>query len=77
MMGKWSESLIKKTRSEAYPGAMMKSLKGDFGMMSARGEGCIKIVGVRSENYMPVPTGEVIAEYKSMDEMLAAGWAID
>lgn len=76
-MGKWSDSLIEKTRSEAYPGAMMKRLNGDSGMMSKRDADGIKIVGVRCENYMPVPTDEVIAEYKSMNEMIAAGWAID
>lgn len=76
-MGKWSDSLIETTRSEAYPGAMMKSLKGNFGMMSERNPGCIKIVAVKSENYMPVPTDEVIAEFKNIDEMIKAGWAID
>ncbi len=73
----WSDNLKNLTRKEAYPGAMMKCLDGRDGMMSARSENGIKIVGVKVENYFPVPTDEVIAEYKDIEEMINAGWAID
>lgn len=73
----WSKELQEKTREEAYPGAMMKKLDGSFGMMKMRNANGIKISGVKAEGYMPVPTNEIIAEYKNLSEMIADGWAID
>ena len=73
----WSENLKNTTRKDAYPGAMMKNLDGRDGMMSDRSENGIKIVGVEVENYFPVPTDKVIAEYKDVEAMIADGWAID
>ncbi len=76
-MEKWSKATEKLTREQAYPGAMMKSFDGKYGMMSARSESGITIVGVKIEKYMPVPTDEVVAKFSSIDEMIQAGWAID
>ena len=73
----WSEKLIELTKNEAYPGAMMKSLDGKFGMMSSRSAAGIEIVDVEMKNYMPVPTDKVIATFKNLNEMIAAGWVID
>ncbi len=76
-MGTWSDELIERTKSEAYPGTMMKSLDWNFGMMSKRDSGGIKIVGLKKEYNFPVPSDEVIAEFANIDEMIKAGWVID
>ena len=76
-MPSWSDSLKNLTRKEAYPGAMMKCLDGRDGMMSARSQNGIRIVAVKSENYFPVPTDEVIAEYPNVEAMIDDGWVID
>ncbi len=73
----WSDNLKNLTRKEAYPGAMMKNLDGGEGMISARSEKGITIVGVKYGEYFPVPTDEVIGEYKDVEDMINAGWAID
>lgn len=73
----WSEEFIELTKNEAYPGAMMKSSGGKFGILISRGPAGIVIADVELKDYMPVSTDKVIASYKNIDEMIAAGWVID
>lgn len=76
-MESWSKELMERTRDEAYSGAMMKSLDHKYGMMTKRDANGIKIVGLQKGSFFPMPTDEVIADFADIDELLAAGWAID
>ena len=76
----WSKELLERTRNEAYEGAMMKRggfSDDSFGMIQKRDSEGITIVAVEMKSYMPVPTSRVIAQYKDVEEMIAAGWVID
>ena len=76
----WSKELLERTRKDAYEGAMMKRggfSDDSFGMIQSRSSEGITIVAVEIKSYMPVPTSRVIAQYKDVEEMIAAGWAID
>ena len=71
----WSKELKDLTRKSAGPGAMVKSLGGDFGFISSLNP--ISIVGVKSGSGMPLPSENEIARFADVEEMLEAGWAID
>lgn len=73
----WGEKLIELTKDEAYEGSTMKKSNGKFGMIKSRGVESIEIVAVELKDFMPVPTGKVIAQYKNIDEMISDGWVID
>lgn len=73
----WRKELIELTRKQAYPGTMMKSSAGKFGMIKSRGVESIEIVAVELKDFMPVPTDKVIASYKNIEEIIADGWVID
>lgn len=77
MKNKWSDELINETRRIAGDGCILKSSDGEFGFFSSTAGVGVKILGVKSESFMPVPSNEVIATFNSLDEMIDAGWVVD
>lgn len=73
----WSDALKNKTRTCAGDGAMLKNESYKFGFFSTRPEGGIRILGVTTKNYFPVPTDTVLAEFSDIEQMIAAGWVLD
>ena len=76
-MGAWSKSLEEITKRSANPGAIVKSMNGDFGMVSQRNAEGIKIVGVIRNGIYPTSTDKVIAEFPNVSAMIEAGWVVD
>ncbi len=78
-MNDWSENLKNITREQAYPGAMMKNLKGEFGMIKMRTDSKIIIVETKLDSKIswPMPTNNEIACFNDIEEMIKAGWVID
>lgn len=72
----WSEEIKNKTRECIGNGAMVKSNKGESGFFVS-GQNEIKILGVKTEGYIPIPTREVIATFPDIEKMIEAGWVID
>ncbi|MCQ2591146.1 MAG: hypothetical protein MJ188_00050 [Treponema sp.] len=73
----WSETLQNETRELIYPGAMVKDEKCHFGFYNETAEGKVQIIGVKEDSFIPTPSGEIIATFDNLEEMIAAGWAID
>lgn len=76
-MEQWSKEIIKKTRSCIGDGAMVKNLEGDFGIYTKWRDSNITIYGVDGSAAFPNPSDEVLATFKTLDEMIEAGWVID
>lgn len=71
----WSKELQKATREKlmSYPIAHVKNIDGRFGISMPIDDGHISIT-LMGENHKP---SEVSEDYSSMDDLIAAGWALD
>lgn len=76
-MAQWSKEIIKKTRSCVGDGAMVKNHEGEFGIYTKWRDSDITIYNVDGSAAFPNPGDEVLATYKTIDEMIEAGWVID
>jgi hypothetical protein len=69
-MKKWSDNLIELSREHLnYSGTMVKSLNGDFGILNISDENYIYTISIRNSNQT--------LTFKSVDDMINAGWAVD
>jgi hypothetical protein len=67
----WSKELIKLSKEYfQYSGTSVKNLNGDFGILD---------IDLENQTYKVLPRDETTEakEYKSIDEMIKAGWAVD
>lgn len=78
-MNDWSDKLKNLTKTQAYAGAMMKNLKGEFGMIKTRTDSKIIIVETELDPKImwPMPTDKEIASFNNVEEMIKDGWVID
>ena len=75
-MGKWSEELKEKTRTELFSSAMVKDEEYNYGIVTEI-EPKIVIKGVVNGGFMPMPSKETIATFNSVMDMVDAGWVLD
>ena len=75
-MGKWSEELKEKTRTELFSSAMVKDEEHNYGIVTEI-EPKIVIKGVVNGVFMPIPSEETIATFNSVMDMVDAGWVLD
>ena len=75
-MGKWSEELKEKTRTELFSSAMVKDEEHNYGIVTEI-EPKIVIKGVVNGVFMPIPSEENIATFNSVMDMVDAGWVLD
>ena len=69
-MRKWSDELIKLSKEYLnYDGTSVKSLKGDFGILSIDYKNNIYTIDIHDSDQILI--------YKSVDEIINAGWAVD
>ena len=77
MKSKWSNELINTTKKIIGDGCMVKSSDWKFGFFSSTADGGVRIFGVESKDFVPLPSNKIIATFSSVEEMLAAGWVVD
>ena len=75
-MGKWSEELKEKTRTELFSSAVVKDEEHNYGIVT-KIEPKIVIKGVVNGGFMPMPSEETIATFNSVMDMVDAGWVLD
>ena len=75
-MGKWSEELQEKTRTELFSSAVVKDEEHNYGIVT-KIEPKIVIKGVVNGGFMPMPSEETIATFNSVMDMVDAGWVLD
>lgn len=75
-MGKWSEELKEKTRTELFPSAMVKDEEHNYGIVTEI-ERKIVIKGIVNGGFIPMPSEETIATFNSVVDMVDAGWVLD
>jgi len=69
-MRKWSDELIKLSKEYLnYDGISVKSLKGDFGILNIDYKNNIYTINVHNSDQ--------VLTFKSVDEVINAGWAVD
>jgi len=69
-MRKWSDELIKLSREYLnYSGTSIKSLNGDFGILSIDYKNNIYTIDIHDSDQ--------VLTFKSVDEIINAGWAVD
>ncbi len=73
----WSKELQERTRNDIFPGAIVKNEKWNFGSYFPESDGSITLKAVKTQNYVPVPTDEIVATYENLNAMLKAGWVLD
>jgi hypothetical protein len=69
-MRKWSDELIKLSKEYLnYDGTSVKSLNGDFGILN---------VDYKNNGYtIDIHESDQVLTFKSVDEIINAGWAVD
>ena len=75
-MGKWSEELKEKTRTELFPSTMVKDEEHNYGIVTEI-ERKIVIKGIVNGGFIPMPSEETIATFNSVVDMVDAGWVLD
>jgi hypothetical protein len=69
-MRKWSDELIKLSKEYLnYDGTSVKSLNGDFGILNVDYKNNIYTIDIHDSDQVLV--------FKSVDEIINAGWAVD
>ena len=75
-MSNWSEELKETTRKNTFLGAVVKNEEHEYGLVM-RKEPKVVIYGIQSGGVIPLPSGDVIATFDSVDAMVDAGWVLD
>ena len=75
-MGKWSEELKEKTRTELFSSAVVKDEEHNYGIVTEI-ERKIVIKGIVNGGFIPMPSEETIATFNSAMDMVDAGWVFD
>ena len=75
-MGKWSEELKEKTRTELFSSAVVKDEEHNYGIVTEI-ERKIVIKGIVNGGFIPMPSEETIATFNSVVDMVDAGWVLD
>ena len=68
----FSRTTLYYSRSCIGDGAMVKNLEGDFGIYTKWRDSDITIYGVDGSAAFPNPSDEVLATFKTLDEMIEA-----
>lgn len=64
------------TRKTIFPGAMVKSSRGEFGFYFLK-NGKVIIKGIKEGGPVPIPSDKILAEFNDIEELISAEWVID